>query len=349
MAGKLLSKDILEKQRREIGFKDPVIFEKAVYALNLHACLLEYYPNLIFKGGTAILLYSFPPVRFSIDIDILLEEKERKELEKSLKALIDNSNLFKSVEEDKRKSDIPKSHYKFYYNSKYTVVEQYVLLDIVFCDNPYHKLIKKNLNSLPLLILNEELQVRIPTPEGLFGDKMAAISPDTIGIPLNEKREMEFVKQVIDLGGLFNLIGNTEDIGKTFSGVAKIENKFRKSNHSEEKILGSIVDLAFKYSQFLLKGSKDTYQETEYLNNGLKRVRNHLASSYNTNDLKLTFAKIVYICRIIREKISTEIIKNVDYGRIKSKALEGKYKILERLKKTNPDAYFYWILGTVLD
>ncbi len=345
MLKKSLGKERLEKQRREIKFKDPIIFEKSVYALNLLSQMVRYYPNLIFKGGTAILLYIFPPIRFSIDIDILLEEKEKEDLEQNLQRLVEDSELFNSVEEDTRESGIPKAHYKFYYNSEFSRMAEYVLLDIVFCNNPYYKLTEQNLNQHSLLYIDKAIKVKVPTPDGLFGDKMTAIAPNTIGIPLNESREMEFVKQVIDMGVLFNLLGDTEDVIKTFLKTVRIENQFRNASYSPNEILDSILDVAFKYSQSLLKRSNDNYPEIDYLNSGLKRVSNHLIGRYTQSDLKLSFAKIAYTCHVIRDKKRTEIIKTVDYQTIKDKRLKGKYQILESLKKTNPQAYFYWVLG----
>ena len=63
----MFDKQIIEKLRHDLGFKDPGIFEKAVYALNLLPSLLEAYPCLIFKGGSSLLLHRYPPVRLSIE------------------------------------------------------------------------------------------------------------------------------------------------------------------------------------------------------------------------------------------------------------------------------------------
>jgi len=84
----VFEKQIIEKLRQDLCFKDPGIFEKAVYALNLLPPLLEAYPSLIFKGGTSILLHQYPPVRLSIDIDILLPEKEKASLNEQLAAVV---------------------------------------------------------------------------------------------------------------------------------------------------------------------------------------------------------------------------------------------------------------------
>lgn len=220
MANVVLDKGLIEKLRKELKFQDPGIFEKTVCAFGLLDGLVKVYSDLVFKGGTSIFLHIFPPVRFSIDIDILLQEQDKKDIENNLKIVVSESGIFDEVKEDKREKNIPKAHYKFYYNSYYPRNKQYILLDIVFCNSPYHKLIKKNLANCPLA-LNASTTVKVPTIEGLFGDKLTAISPKTIGIQLNAQREMEFVKQVIDLGFLFEHLNNIDDIHKTFQATAR--------------------------------------------------------------------------------------------------------------------------------
>ncbi len=111
----MINKENLENLRKKLRFRDAGIFEKAVNAFSLLADLLKFYPDLIFKGGTSLLLYIFPPVRFSIDIDILLHKKNQKNLFDDLQKLAAESKVFSLVKEDERKSEIPKAHYKFYY------------------------------------------------------------------------------------------------------------------------------------------------------------------------------------------------------------------------------------------
>src|SRR3990167_7353534 len=100
----MLDKQKIEELRQNLGFKDLGIFEKTVQALNLLPFLLEVYPDLIFKGGTSILLHQYPPARLSIDIDILLPEKEEASLNEQLAAVAKRSGIFKSIEEEDRKS-----------------------------------------------------------------------------------------------------------------------------------------------------------------------------------------------------------------------------------------------------
>ncbi len=341
----MFDKKTLENLRKKLKFSDPGIFEKTVCAVNLLQNLVKFYPDTIFKGGTSVLFHIFPPVRFSIDIDILLRRKNQKGLSGSLAELVSESQVFRSVEEDERESSIPKAHYKFYYDSHFTRNQQYVLLDIVFCEHSYHSVIEKKMKGHPLVLDDTNLMVKIPTIDGLCGDKMLAIAPKTTGFALNRKEEMEFVKQVVDLGRLFDNVNDNSDVRNTFINTAKQENKFRNTKHSEDKILNDIRSVAFKYSQHLLKGGDNSFREIEYINGGLKRVSNHLVSRYTQSDLKLAFAKIVYLCRIIEDNSQNKLINSIDFSFIKNRTLNGKYTVLEGLKKTNPQAYFYWVLA----
>ena len=102
----------MEVLRKELGFADRGIFEKTIYAFNLLRELLGIYPNLVFKGGTSILLHIFPPARLSIDIDILLPVKERTDLKDALIKKVSTSEWFDTVEENVRGGKISKAHYK---------------------------------------------------------------------------------------------------------------------------------------------------------------------------------------------------------------------------------------------
>lgn len=53
---------------------DPKLIEKVIYALTLLEQLQLHNLNFVFKGGTALLLATETPKRFSIDIDIITEE-----------------------------------------------------------------------------------------------------------------------------------------------------------------------------------------------------------------------------------------------------------------------------------
>ena len=341
----VIDKQLIEKKRKELQFRDPGIFEKAVYALNLLPFLLEFYPKLIFKGGTSLLLHQYPPVRLSIDVDILLPEKAKISLNEKLVAVVKRSGIFKSVEEDVRGGRIPMAHFKFFYDSHFSRIKQNVLLDVVFCENPYPKMVKKSLKEQELIVHDTDAMVAIPTVEGLFADKLIAISSKTLGLKLTEGRDMEFLKQIIDLDSLFNLVSSMDEIKKAFDAVAEQENVFRESRFTNEDVMADILDVAWKYSQWMLRGANSSFKEIVSINRGLVRLSNHLVRGVDSAALKVAFGKIAYILRMLRDKQVGEIIKDVDELLVQDKRFEQRYKILDGLKKSNYPAYFYWVLG----
>lgn len=335
----------LESLRKDLRFRDRGIFEKTVYALSLLGELVRIYPGLIFKGGTSILLHIFPPARLSIDIDILLPVKEQAGLKDALGRMVSASEWFSMVDEDPRHSKIPKAHYKLRFASQFSKEPQYVLLDVVFSEHPYKKIIEYDLSKIPLFFVDAKTVVRTPTPEGLLGDKMTAISPKTIGIPLNEKRSMEVIKQVIDLGELVEIAIDLEDIRQTFFNAVEQENRFRGTFYSIDEVLDDVTDIAVKYSQSLLKGADNSFPEIALINDGLGRVTNHLRLRKGQQDIKIAFARIAYVASILKATDKKPLVKTADLSLVKDKSLIGEYEVLERLKVTNPKAYFYWALA----
>jgi len=337
----------LESLRKELQFSDRGIFEKTVYAFSLLGELLRIYPGLIFKGGTSILLHIFPPVRLSIDIDILLPEKEQAGLKDALNRMALVSEWFDAVTEDTRHGKIPKAHYKFQFASQFSKEPQYVLLDVVFTEHPYKKIVEKDLSRLPLFFADIKTVVLVPTPEGLLGDKMTAVSSNTMGIPLNENRSMQVLKQVIDLGELFKVTSDVDDIRQSFLRTVEQENGFRKTIYSIDEVLDDVTNIAFKYSQFLLKGADNSFPEIVLINEGLNRVGNHLRLKIDQRSIKVAFARIAYMASVLKSKDKKSFIKTVDLALVKDAEFLEKYKVLERLKVVNPEAYFYWALATV--
>ncbi len=259
--------------------------------------------------------------------------------------MVSVSEWFDAVKEDPRGGKIPKAHYKFQFTSQFFRVPQHVLLDVVFTESPYKNLVKKDLTKHPMIFSDTNAVVRIPTPEGLLGDKMTAISPKTMGIPLNEKRSMEFLKQIIDLGELFKIANDIDDMRKSFINTAQQENGFRGTAYSADAVLDDIVDVAFKYSQSMLKGSDNTFSEIALINEGLNRVGNHLSQKVDQRDIKVAFARIVYMVSVLKGREVARLAKVVDLSLTDEMILPEKYKILERLKVISLEAYFYWALA----
>jgi hypothetical protein len=196
-----------------------------------------------------------------------------------------------------------------------------------------------------LVFSDIDIPVKLPTPEGLLGDKMTVVAPKTLGLRLTDGRDMEYLKQVIDLGILFDLSSDLQDVRESFARTSAMENKFRHTNYSREEILDDLVEVAFRYSQCLLKGSDNSFPEIVSIKKGFDRLANHLVRQYTPDDLKVSFGKIAYMARLMREDGAARIIKNVDLLAVDGIRLDGRYKVVEGLKKRSASAYFFWVMA----
>lgn len=171
----------IAKLREETG-ADPSILERTVFAFGLLEAIRSVDMPFIFKGGTSLLIMLDEPRRLSTDIDIIVDHNT------DINGYIEKAGKifpFVSVEESNRKgiNDIEKRHFRFHFLSPRTGRDINILLDVVFEDNPYIKVLKRPLRSSLLLSEGEDVTVNVPDKNCILGDKLTAFAPHTIGIP----------------------------------------------------------------------------------------------------------------------------------------------------------------------
>ena len=188
---------MLQKQSK----KDPALLERAVFAFGLLEAIRRVEMPFIFKGGTCLILLLKHPMRLSTDIDIIVAPDTDVDTYISKASTI---FPFKQCEEQVRigKNSMEKRHFKFTYQSPITGKDIYILLDILFAENPYTKVVDCEIRNDLLLTEPEYLLVKTPDINCILGDKLTAFAPHTTGIPLNVKKDMEVMKQMYDVGAL---------------------------------------------------------------------------------------------------------------------------------------------------
>jgi len=240
--------------------------------------------KFIVKGGTSLILLMKEPKRFSVDIDVIVSPKiSKKELEKYLSEIIATS-AFERLELDEKRSyqgNIPKAHYKFIYNSNFTnknqdgqVIsnpEREILLDILFAENHYPTLVDIPLETEWILQNDKSISVTIPDINSILGDKLTAFAPNTTGVPYNAEKEKEILKQLFDIGHLFDLLTDITNFKKSFLETAKGEIAYRPERKikSVEQILHDIIDTALliaKKDILKTEDEKTKFSETIPLN-----------------------------------------------------------------------------------
>lgn len=328
---------------------DKILVEKVMRALLLLEGLVKSELQFVFKGGTALMLLLGSTKRLSIDIDIIVSKKQ--ELDERFKGFLEEQG-FTRVELNERKtaSDIEKAHYKFYYTPvhQYGQAEDYVLLDILFEEPHYSKLIDMPIHSSFVKQDGEPLTVKVPCHEDILGDKLTAFAPNTTGIPYKKNgdlRTMEMMKQLFDIGSLLEQVEDTGIITQTFEIFAKTELGYRNCDAGVEGVLQDIYDTALHICSRGEAGKGDL----DALMKGMIQVRRFIFSeNYHLERAVTDAAKAAYLSAAIRYK-AAKLLKFESAAQVSNLVIDSSFNgKIHRLKRSNPEAFFYWYQVSVL-
>ncbi len=328
---------------------DKILVEKVVRALLLLEGLSASGLKFIFKGGTALMLMQESIKRLSIDIDIIVPDK------------IESDDIFKTFLKDKgftrfevqeriAISSIEKAHYKFYYVPVYKTAqaEEYVLLDILFEKSQYQQINSIDIDSTFLFQKGSPLQVQVPGFDDIIGDKLTAFAPNTTGIPYEkngQSRAMEIIKQLYDIGNIFINLKDPSIIADTFQAFAKTELGYRAINSETNIVLDDIIDTALTISTRGQSGGG----KLDALMHGIAQLKQYIFSeNYHIEKAITHAARAAYIAAIIKtkEKLINRFNNPME---IKDWIIANpKYNKLNKLKKNNPEAFFYWFNALTL-
>lgn len=317
---------------------DPKLIEKVIYALTLLEQLQLNNLNFVFKGGTALLLATEIPKRFSIDIDIITEETDDKI--KEVLEKISQLEMFIRWEDDndrKQTPDAPIGHFKIFYKSVVDGREEPILLDLLYTANPYPETKKYAINHNWLATVGEDTLVVLPTFEAILGDKLTAFAPKTTGILYTKNRPIEIIKQLYDIGFLFDQITNLTVVKESYSRVAHEEIGYRKLNIDAAEVLKDTWQTCYTLAE------RDTRSdEFKHLQLGIKNFTNFTIDRFSIEEAITASAKVAYLTSLLNNGIH-EIERFKNPLEIKEWLIEDPtYNKLNKLKKTNPEAFFYW-------
>ncbi len=325
--------------RNKLGKRvDPKLIEKVIYALTFLEQLRLHQLDFVFKGGTALLLATTVPKRFSIDIDIITEEAEDKI--KGVLKQISQLEMFIRWEDDndrKHTPDAPIGHFKMFYKSAVDGHEEPILLDLLYTPNPYPETKEYPINHSWLATSGEDTIVLLPTFEAILGDKLTAFAPRTTGILYSKNRPVEIIKQLYDIGFLFDQITDLNVVKESYSRVVQEEIGYRKLNMDADEVLKDTWLACYTLAERDMKSN-----EFKHLQLGIKNFTNFTIDRFSIEEAISASAKVAYLTSLLNKE-NQEIERFKNPMEIKDWLIKDPtYNKLNKLKKTNPEAYFYW-------
>lgn len=335
------------KNQRDHERINPGILEKMIHALALLQNLKKQGLDFVFKGGTSMIIILEKANRFSVDIDIITLHK-REEIEKILDAVVANSHFSKWELDERRsyKAGVPKAHYILTYQSNLGEEGSYILLDILF-EAAHYPAMQEKLILAKWIETEEEILVWTPTIEAIIGDKMTAFAPNTTGIPYYKNEDsmsMEIIKQLFDVGKLFDQLENIDIAYQSFSIFAKQEIAYKELTIDHDAILNDIIEtsriIAFN-DRNTAEPQKSRYAE---LKKGIRGFSSFLITGeFRVDDAVIAGSKAAYLAA---KFLMGDLGPLVKYTGQDITGLNIGNKAWNRLNvlKKHPDksAFFYW-------
>lgn len=327
-------------------YKDLNLIEKVIRALSLLEMLKVSGCPFCFKGGSAVMLILGDSAhRLSIDIDIICPPGT--DIEEYLHDIEKYGFISKELEErQQRGTDIPKSHSKLFYQIAYNDGgnrQSYILLDVLYEDLQYHNIQEVDINSPFVAIDGVPLKVTVHSADDILGDKLTAFAPNTSGIPyLKGDRDcsLEIIKQLYDVGRLFDHIQNVEVVADTFRHIGKIELQYRYIADELTLIYNDIRDTAI----CLATRGKEGSGNFTMLQNGIKKIDSLIYnSSYHIEQAVTDAAKAAYLATLIEKGGSFERYSGAPANILNLTLAPTVTNKLNKLKKTLPEAFYYWV------
>lgn len=217
------------------------------------------------------------------------------------------------------------------------------MLDILYEEVNYSKIVQLPIQSVFVPIKDDPLLVDVPSLEDLLGNKLTAFAPNTTGIPYFKKEDsmsMEIIKQLYDIGNLLEVVTDANSIKTTFYRFAATELIYRNTAGLKEE---DVLEDIYQTSLCIASRGTDGKGDFEQLQLGIRRIGSFIFSeSYHIEKAIIHASKAAYLATLIKydankvEKFNNPL-EMKDWGI--SEPLNSK---LNKLKKSNPEAFFYW-------
>lgn len=339
----MISKDSFSlehiRQLQTYSHGDPTLIERTLYAFGLLEALARTGLPFLFKGGTCLILLLDKPMRLSTDIDIVVPPGTdiNEYIAKAAKIF-----PFSAFEEQIRKGHnrIEKRHFKFQYDSPVNRRPFYILLDVLFEENHYARVIQKPVRNALFLISDEgpDQIVSIPDANCILGDKLTAFAPHTSGIPFGIGKEMEILKQMYDIAALLDIMDDFSLVRRTYQDILQTELSYRGLTCTAGDCLKDSMDSTL----CILSRGKMSRNEYAWLQDGIRRLASHVFGEKFNGEKALRKAAQVFLLTanlLSGQNTYHTIDPSKDYSRF---SLGGTpFKVLNYLGRQDLETFAY--------
>jgi hypothetical protein len=239
-----------------------------------------------------------------------------------------------------------------FYNSATAGREDVIVLDVVEEPNVIVDLVQKPILT-SFIECEAETNVAVPTVEALLGDKLTAYAPNTVGVPLTERLSLQVVKQLFDVGQLYDVALDLGAIRQANRAVFDAEAAYRPEfSGSYEDYFNDVIDTSMSIACLQTGGAiEGTEASQELLGKGVRQLANHIVGPrFRPRDASVAAAKAAWLAGMLGRALP-EPEPEMPRWDPKDKAalkelqqaeLQDRFEPIKSLKKINVEAFYHW-------
>lgn len=327
-------------------YHDRNLIEKVIRAYSLLEMLVEKGCPAIWKGGSSLMLILGDSAsRLSVDIDIICPPGT--DITQYLNGYEQFGFTDCTMIERQQRSSVPKSHSKLHYEMAYKneyQQEDAIVLDVLYEDSQYSRVDSRPIVSPFFEIEEPAISVRVPSVNDILGDKLTAFAPNTCGIPYfksGRTRSLDIIKQLFDVSRLMDAATDFSIVRNVFEKIAPIELGYREQTSDVAPVYEDIRQTALCIST---RGAEGAGQ-LDLLQDGIKRMQAFmLRRRYVIEDAIVDAAKAALLATMLEKGVDSFTPYSPDMeGLVELRLADTVPVRLSRLRRNNPEAYYYWV------
>lgn len=345
IASETFRPDWLAELRRRYPTLDPSIAEKMIFALALVERLTQQELPFVFKGGTCLVLLLGQLRRFSVDVDIVTTATPAA-IEAALERVCERAPFLRFEYHAVRstKDDIPRGHYSVFFQPAQSLnrPEPAVALDVLYEQHDYPHVLATPIQSDFLLAAGSPQLVSIPSLESILGDKLTAYAPNTTGIRYGQGKEQEIIKQLFDVGVLFDGVEQVAVVQAAYQAIVRKELGYRAlTTTSPDEVLLDTIRTSLQLARLKLnRATPDDALAGRELATGISAFANFpLNTRFRTDEATTSAAKAAYLAARLLLADYSVLPRYPDNPALA--ITDQRLNYLNKLRSV-PAALFYW-------
>ena len=224
-------------------------------------------------------------------------------------------------------------------------------MDILYDEHGYPALIQAPIINEWIQTSRNAITVSIPTADSITGDKLTAYAPNTIGIRFRvehanggvTEKQMEVMKQLFDLGILFDRITNLKHFKQSFEKISQKEIAYRAIKEiTREHVLNDVINTSLIIAS--IGKFFDPNGDYPHISTGLAQLKSYIyKGTFRSDEAVLASAKAAYLTTTIFTGYEGEIQRwqrGDDIQKYFVKPIE--YQFLNKRRNIPGAPLFYW-------